>query len=356
MDNRGQPNTSAPYVSIIVPVYRSAAYLAACVDSLLAQSFGDFELLLIDDGSPDDCPALCDRYARSDARVRVIHKGNGGVSSARNQGIELAAGKYLIFVDSDDYVGPEYLSDLLTGAQTCESDGGAPLIITDYQPFSGAGSEERSYPAAFQAALAPGGMTAEQFRSLVFGFRLFPPYCKLYRRDILEKHRLRFDTELKSAEDFDFNMRYIEAVDRICYNPSIQYHYRVGYKRYIPSNHGVLGDSEIKSVHIMANGITALAERIGILDEVGSEIDLWAANKHYFNRLRMLFAQNAEVNLRERKSLYDALLSDPLYRAASKRGAAALPKCATQKIARRWDLFFVWYLFYKLHPYEIERN
>ena len=96
-------------ISVIVPVYKSEAFLGKCVESLLAQSFQDFELLLVDDGSPDDSGAMCDAYAAKDSRVRVIHKPNGGVSSARNAGLDAARGDYVVFVDSDDYVDPSYL-------------------------------------------------------------------------------------------------------------------------------------------------------------------------------------------------------------------------------------------------------
>ena len=94
-------------ISIIVPVYKVEKYLKKCVDSILAQTFSDFELILVDDGSPDNSGRICDDYAKKDARVRVVHKQNGGLSSARNAGIEVAKGKYLGFVDSDDYIAED---------------------------------------------------------------------------------------------------------------------------------------------------------------------------------------------------------------------------------------------------------
>ena len=95
--------------SIIVPIYKVEKYLKCCVDSILTQSFSDFELILVDDGSPDNCPKICDDYAKQDERVKVVHKQNGGHSSARRAGIEIASGEYLLFVDSDDYVSQDYL-------------------------------------------------------------------------------------------------------------------------------------------------------------------------------------------------------------------------------------------------------
>lgn len=99
-----------PIVSVIVPIYNVERYLCECIDSILNQSFKDFELILVDDGSPDSCPFICDEYAKRDNRIRVIHKSNGGLSSARNAGLELATGKYILFVDSDDFVMPQLLS------------------------------------------------------------------------------------------------------------------------------------------------------------------------------------------------------------------------------------------------------
>lgn len=93
-----------PTISVIVPVYKVEPYLRQCVDSILGQTFRDFELILVDDGSPDGCPAICDEYAEQDSRVKVIHKENGGLSSARNVGLDVAKGEYISFVDSDDWI------------------------------------------------------------------------------------------------------------------------------------------------------------------------------------------------------------------------------------------------------------
>ncbi len=93
-----------PLVTVIVPVYKTKAYLEQCVQSICNQSYARLEIILVDDGSPDECPALCDTYAAKDTRIRVIHKENGGASSARAAGIQNAGGDYIIFVDSDDWL------------------------------------------------------------------------------------------------------------------------------------------------------------------------------------------------------------------------------------------------------------
>ena len=106
--------TDNPLVSIIVPVYKVENFLDRCVESLTAQSYGNIEIVLVDDGSPDACPAMCDGWAARDGRIKVIHKPNGGLSDARNSGVAVALGAYISFVDSDDYVSPDYVEYLLS--------------------------------------------------------------------------------------------------------------------------------------------------------------------------------------------------------------------------------------------------
>ena len=101
-------------ISIIVPVYKVEPYLRKCVDSILAQTYKNLEIILVDDGSPDNCPALCAQYAKEDPRVRVIHKENGGVSTARNAGLDAATGEYVTFVDSDDWIDPDMYVSMMT--------------------------------------------------------------------------------------------------------------------------------------------------------------------------------------------------------------------------------------------------
>lgn len=114
-------------ISVIVPIYKVEECLCRCVDSLLIQTISDFELILVDDGSPDRCGEICDEYAKRDSRIVVIHKENGGLSDARNAGLAVARGEYIAFVDSDDWVAPDYLDKLYTtlrgtGADICECE------------------------------------------------------------------------------------------------------------------------------------------------------------------------------------------------------------------------------------------
>jgi glycosyltransferase involved in cell wall biosynthesis len=111
-----------PLISVIVPIYKVEELLARCVDSILCQTLADFELWLVDDGSPDGCPAMCDAYAEKDKRVRVIHQENGGLSAARNAALERFTGQYVCFVDSDDYIATDALETMYTALTETDSD------------------------------------------------------------------------------------------------------------------------------------------------------------------------------------------------------------------------------------------
>lgn len=125
-----------PELSIIVPVYKVEKYLPKCIDSILAQTFRDFELILIDDGSPDNCGAICDDYAARDSRIKVIHQENAGVSAARNAGLDIATGTYLGFVDSDDWIEPEMYETMIATAKEKNVD----VVVCGFCIFKDDGS------------------------------------------------------------------------------------------------------------------------------------------------------------------------------------------------------------------------
>lgn len=118
-------------ISIIVPVYRVEDYLDKCVQSVLAQTYRDFELILVDDGSPDGCPQMCDNYAKQHVNIKVIHKQNGGLSDARNAGTKIARGEYITYIDSDDYVSKDYLFTLIS----LQKENNADIVVTGLAVF-----------------------------------------------------------------------------------------------------------------------------------------------------------------------------------------------------------------------------
>ena len=128
-----------PTISVIVPVYKVEPYIRKCVDSILGQTFSDIQVILVDDGSPDQCGKICDEYAKQDNRVEVIHKENGGLSDARNAGIPYAKGEYIIFLDSDDYIDERMVERL----HSLLNETNASIAACDFLCFFEDGSFEK---------------------------------------------------------------------------------------------------------------------------------------------------------------------------------------------------------------------
>lgn len=169
-------------ISIIVPVYKVECYLKRCVDSILMQTYKNFELILVDDGSPDNAPWICDEYARRDCRVRVIHKLNGGLSSARNAGLDAAKGEYIGFVDSDDFIKPQMYEKLLHALQESRAD----LAVCGYYYVDENGDECDVSPCIPNKDILVQGKEAYHILSERL---MVPAWNKLYRYEIFASLR-----------------------------------------------------------------------------------------------------------------------------------------------------------------------
>ncbi len=192
-----------PTVSIIVPVYNGEETLNRCLDSILNQTFQNWELLLMDDGSTDGSPALCDAYARQDSRIQVEHKANSGVADTRNQGIALARGTYLQFVDCDDWLTSDATALLVETAERQKAD----LVISDFYRVIGSRVSRKGEIRATTP------MTRQEFAALMMkkpaSFYYGVLWNKLYRREIIQSHELGMNPEISWCEDFMFNLEYI---------------------------------------------------------------------------------------------------------------------------------------------------
>lgn len=192
-------------ISIIVPIYNVEKYLHQCLDSILAQRNTDFELLLIDDGSLDKSGQICEEYALEDSRIRVFHKDNGGVSSARNFGLENAKGEWVTFIDSDDWVDEDYLANFAMDSDLCVQGFFSGELKIGYENVV-----VKKHVGAFYLK-----------HSYVAG-----PYCKLFKMDIVRKYQLRFDDQLSYGEDILFLMEYAKYSRSMSVVKSVGYHYR----------------------------------------------------------------------------------------------------------------------------------
>ena len=182
-------------VSIIVPIYNAEQYLRRCVDSILNQEYTDYELLLVNDGSTDASGDICEEYGDRDPRVIVIQKENTGVSDSRNRALDRARGKYLQFLDSDDWITPDATRLFVRAAE----EYGCDMVISDFYRVVG----ERLSPKGAREEFAAHMM--ENPADFYYGVL----WNKLYRRDIVEEHKLRMDTDISWCEDFMFNLEYI---------------------------------------------------------------------------------------------------------------------------------------------------
>ena len=199
----GEEELMRPMVSIIVPIYNAEQYLRRCVDSILNQEYTDFELLLVNDGSTDASGDICEEYGDRDPRVIVIQKENTGVSDSRNRALDRARGKYLQFLDSDDWITPDATRLFVRAAE----EYGCDMVISDFYRVVG----ERLSPKG--DIEEEGVLTREEFAAHMMenpaDFYYGVLWNKLYRRDIVEEHNLRMDTDISWCEDFMFNLEYI---------------------------------------------------------------------------------------------------------------------------------------------------
>lgn len=207
-------------ISVIVPVYNTAKYLGTCIESILAQTFTDFELILVDDGSKDESGIICDNYSKKDSRIRVVHKNNGGVSSARNTGLEIARGKWITFIDSDDIINPTFLEGLYKPIKT-----DSEIEFVHGGVCNWGDGKVIGYNQKYEDYIGENPATLfNNSRGLSFS-KLF------YSRSINYKwgvnNPLRFDTSMRIAEDMAFTMDYLSTVSRYAFVSECGYMYRI---------------------------------------------------------------------------------------------------------------------------------
>lgn len=190
----------APKVSVIIPVYKVEAYINQCVDSVLIQSYHNLEIILVDDGSPDNCPEICDEYERQDMRIKVIHKKNGGLSDARNSGLEMATGEYVMFLDSDDYWDDTDAVKKLIEIVNNHPD--ADVVYFQRHKFI---EDHRISNEIHNIAFINGMKKAEALKYLISNAYFMPSACnKLIRREILTENKIVFQKGIV-CEDIDWN-------------------------------------------------------------------------------------------------------------------------------------------------------
>lgn len=209
-----------PLISLIVPVYNAEKYLKRCIDSILSQTFRDFELMLIDDGSTDSSGHICDVYAENDERIKVFHKKNGGVSSARNFGIENASSAWISFIDSDDYIDSNYLQAFINMI-----DERPDLII-----LSGVSYDAKN--SSYKRSVDYKKIVYTDFSGIILDSMAFTSgdgcvYSKLYKLNLIKRINLSFIESNAAYEDTSFVFEYLTECKRIVIAHGSTYHYDV---------------------------------------------------------------------------------------------------------------------------------
>ncbi|WP_299799149.1 glycosyltransferase family 2 protein [uncultured Maribacter sp.] len=213
-------------ISVIVPIYRIEKYLPQCVDSLLNQSFLDFELILVDDGSPDNCPKICDDYAKKDARIKVIHKENGGLVSARKEGLKSAKGKYVTFVDGDDWVDKFYLDIMFKLADTNKAD----LVVTGhFREFDGKIETIKPKDVGIynekelKSKILPNAIYNGEFCE--HGISTYV-WNKLFKKDLLDQILFNVPNDVVMGEDAAITFSYLTITKSLVISSTPLYYYR----------------------------------------------------------------------------------------------------------------------------------
>lgn len=235
-----------PKVSVIVPVYKVESYLPECLASLDRQTFRDFELILVDDGSPDSCGAMCDDYAAGHPNTRVLHQANAGLSEARNQGAKIARGEYITFIDSDDYVSEDYLQYLLNLIEQYDADVSAAKVFS---------FEDGQIPSPEQSEPAEQRMSpSEALKQICYGAMGIFACGKMYRADLVKKHPYPMG---QLYEDTATTYKIVGDANAVAYGNRYIYYWR--------QRRGSITHAAITEKHLF--GITAAKEQLAYMEK-----------------------------------------------------------------------------------------
>ena len=205
-----------PLISVVIPIYKVEKYLNKCIDSVMNQTYDNLEIILVDDGSPDNCGKMCDDYAEQDSRIKVVHKENGGLPSARNAGIDVATGEYITFVDSDDFIHEKMVETLYNNLVSTDSDISVCgfLIINEEEPVCDSIDIKSEVITLTKYDIASFSSLSPYIRSA----------CgKLYKAELFEK--VRFNNDIVKLEDNNFSYKIFTAINRICFDTTPMYYY-----------------------------------------------------------------------------------------------------------------------------------
>ena len=298
-----------PKLSIITPVYKVEKYLEKCIDSILAQTFTDFELFIVDDGSPDECGRIADEYEKRDKRVHVIHKENGGAPSARNAGIEEATGEFYYFPDSDDWLEPTYIQGLVSEAEKT----GAELVISGFVMEYYENNSSQSYSVSMpEAHYGTRELVRANLHQYFNNMMMAVPWNKLYKASYINKYQLRFPN-LK-WDDLHFNMDVITDIENVAISRSTGYHF---FRSRSGSETTKVFDGLLyKKRKEQFEHILSVYEHWGVTDK-----DILSVIYGYYAARLVQCVQEASISDAEnRRDIVSSILNDPLTEKALDEG------------------------------------
>ena len=323
-----------PFFSVIVPIYKTEPYLRQCVDSILGQSFRDFEVILVDDGSPDGCGAICDAYAAEDSRVRVIHKENGGLVSARKAGALLCTGEYILNVDSDDYIAPELMEKL---AQIIHAH--APDVVT----FDGYRFTE-GFQELFRSTMAPGFYRGDSMREIrenvIQNSRgetaiLYGVCLKAIRKALYLSHQTKVPESLSRGEDLAVTAPLLTGCDSVYLSDIPGYFYRDNPESIM----NTFSATEIRQMKLLIRHLSAC-----MTPAFHGKLDMYVLT-HYFD-----FLDRAMLSMtyREYRKLICETLDDELFCAIRRAKCPGVSSLSIISFLLRHRLFGTLWLLRKI--------
>lgn len=215
-------------ISIIVPIYKVEKYIKQCVDSIIAQTYKDIEIILVDDGSPDNCPHICDNYAKADSRIKVVHKKNGGLMSARQAGLRAATGDYIGFVDGDDWIEPDMYEQFALAIDKYHPDMLLSEFYFSYTNEDGLSSQQLSKPYFEKSDMENEIYPTMLFKDRFYSFGINPCcWSKVFKKELLESNLYKVTSKIKIGEDAAFTYPCLLEANNVAYIDKFLYHYRI---------------------------------------------------------------------------------------------------------------------------------
>lgn len=320
-------------ISIIVPCYNVEKYLKKCVDSIIGQSYKNIEIILVDDGATDNTPKLCDDLAKSDSRIKVIHKENGGVSVARNVGVENATGEYITFLDSDDWIECETLKKAYDEMKSCDTDVVVWGYVADFVDENGHKTHFRDFKISGVCEKGNAEILSQKYTLGLSGY----VWNKLYKTNIIKDNKILFDKNISFLEDLVFNSAYFCKCKKISFIDFIGNHY-------IQRKHETLGTKYYEN--ILEIKLLGCKARENILKHFGinqKNIDA-TMSSFYYSALKSAIANiktKSDISPKEKIREIKAFLKDDAIQQIAKKSGKTSLKEKIYIISVRLRLVFI---------------